>query len=134
MESRLFSLPVHGIFQSRVSKRATGKSPELAGWKARPASPLQFLQSSRDFLRVGAAVEGADAEVSFALRTKAAAGRDDNVRVGEDFVEGAPARDALRCLHPKVRGVDAAKNFQARFLRAGAEHFGVAEVMFDQRA
>jgi hypothetical protein len=43
-------------------------------------SPLQFLQPSGDFPGVGAAVEGADADMALALRAETAAGLDDGVR------------------------------------------------------
>src|ERR1039457_1232464 len=95
-------------------------------------SPLQFLQPARDFLRVGAAVERADAEITFALRAETGAGRDDHVRVAENSVERLPARDSPRRARPEVRRVHAAENFQAGLLRAVAQNFRVAEIMFDQ--
>jgi hypothetical protein len=64
--------------QSRIAglNSNAGEPPALL-----QISPLQFLQPARDFLGVGAAVEGADAEIAFAFRAKTAAGRDDHVRL-----------------------------------------------------
>jgi len=57
--------------------------------------PLQRRQPARHFLRVGAAVERADAEIALAFRAKTAAGRDDHVGFAQNFVERLPARDAF---------------------------------------
>ena len=96
-------------------------------------SPLQFLQPPRNLLRIGAAVERADAEIAFALRAKTAAGRDDHVCVIQNLVERLPARDTFRSPHPDVRRVHAAEHLQAGLLRAFAQNFRVAEIMFDKR-
>jgi hypothetical protein len=58
-------------------------------------SPLQFLQPSGDFPGVGAAVEGADADMALALRAETAAGLDDGVRPAKNFVECLPVRGAF---------------------------------------
>jgi len=77
-----------------------------------------------------AAVEGADAEIAFTLGAEAAAGRDDHVGFAENFIKSLPTGDALRGADPNVRRIHAAENFQAGFLRAIAQDFGVAEIMF----
>lgn len=47
-----------------------------------PSSPHQFLHSSADFLDVGAGVEGGNAEIPLASRTKSRTRRDDHLRFG----------------------------------------------------
>src|SRR4051794_24174359 len=67
--------------------------------------PLQFLQAAGDFFGVGAAVEGADAEIAFTLGAETAAGGDDYVGVAENFIEGLPTADAFGSAHPDVGSV-----------------------------
>src|SRR5881628_525117 len=96
-------------------------------------SPLQSLQSAGDLLGVGAAVEGADAEIAFAFRAEVAAGRDNDVRFGQNSVERFLTRDALRRFYLEVRRVHAIEDFQAGVLRARNEHGGITQVMLDER-
>src|SRR5439155_20912249 len=95
--------------------------------------PLQRLQAARDLLGVRPAVEGGDAEETFALRAETAPRSDDHVRFAQNPVERLPACDTIRRLHPEIRRVDAPEGTQARGLRAFAQHFGVAQIMLDQR-
>src|SRR5438552_11327037 len=94
--------------------------------------PIQRPQTAGDFFGVGAAVKGGDAEKPLAVFPETTAGRDDDVRLVQNFVESLPTPEALGRPDPEIGRVDAAENIQAGGARCGAQHFGVAQIMFDQ--
>jgi hypothetical protein len=62
----------HSSFSGTLDRRqmAAGTPPDSTEKPRSEFSPLQCLQLAHDFLRVGAAVEGADMETAFAFEPK----------------------------------------------------------------
>ena len=82
------------------------------------ALSLQFLQTTRNFLRVRPAVESGNPKITFALRAEPAARCDDDVQIVQHSVEHLPARQARRRRDPNVRRILSAIDSQAGATRA----------------
>ncbi len=93
--------------------------------------PFQFFEASCGFDGVFAAIKSRNAEVAFALTTKAAAGCDDDVGFVQELIEGIPTAQISGRFNPNIRRVNAAVNFEARFVGCFAQNFGVAHVMLE---
>src|SRR5206468_6577687 len=117
-------------------RRGISSVPERAGSETGaprlPSLPLQRLQAPGDFLGVGAAVKGRDAEKALAVFPETAAGRDDHVCFIQNGVEGLPTGGTRGRLRPDVGRVHAAIDLKAGAARAFAQHLRVAQVMFNQ--
>ncbi len=86
------------------------------------------------FFGVGAAIEGGDAEVAFALLAEAAARGNDDVGLVEEAVEDLPGGEAGGGFDPDIGGVGAAEDLEAGSAGSFDEDAGVAHIVVDEGA
>ena len=93
---------------------------------------MDGLQESFDapayFFDIFSAVEGRNAEESFAMSPEAGTRSDDHESFAEHFIEEIPAFHALRGLYPDVWSMDAAPDVQADGHTGGSQQPGIAEI------